>query len=320
MSDFDSSIERSGQTLSRTQPKVLQLNLGRLCNLTCIHCHVNAGPHRRELIEPSTAERILSWWSETNIATVDLTGGAPEMAPSFRPIVEYVRRRRPDARIIDRCNLTILNEPGYEDLAEFLAANRCEIVASMPCYQPDNVNEQRGDGVFDSSITALQRLNKLGYGREPDLQLHLVYNPNGAFLPGSASELEVDYKRELKAQFNIVFNDLYTLTNLPIARFASFLKRENQYDDYLHTLISAFNPDTIERLMCRDTLSVDWNGAVYDCDFNQMLDWAWLDAAGDRVKIWDLELSSAPARPIRTGTHCFGCSAGAGSSCGGALV
>jgi len=275
---------------------------------------VNAGPKRKEIMTRDTVDRIVAWFARTEIPTIDLTGGAPEMIPDFRYFIERVKTLRPSRRVIDRCNLTILLEPGYEGLAQFLARHRVEIIASMPCYTAENVNAQRGQGVFDSSIKALRVLNSLGY-----LPLHLVYNPVGAFLPGPQAELEADYKRELKKHFEIVFNDLYTITNLPIARFASYLRHNNKLEEYNQLLIDNFNPATIAGLMCRDTISVSWTGEVFDCDFNQMLKMNWRNENGP-LYLWDLDPAVVENRQILTGNHCFGCTAGAGSSCGGALV
>jgi radical SAM/Cys-rich protein len=304
--------------LTRARTEVLQVNVGKLCNLTCNHCHVNAGPKRTEIMARPTIDRVLDWLARTEIPTVDITGGAPEMIPDFRYFVETVRSLTPGRHVIDRCNLTILLEPGYTDLATFLARNEVEIIASLPCYTPKNVNEQRGDGVFDGSIRALQLLNKVGYGTKERLPLHLVYNPNGAFLPGPQAELEADYKRELKKHFGIVFNRLYTITNMPIARFAAYLRRHGEYDEYMELLAGAFNPHTVPGLMCRTTLSVGWQGEVYDCDFNQMLDLQCHD--GRPLYLWDVEPARLEDRAILTGDHCFGCTAGCGSSCGGALA
>ncbi len=315
MSRFAATLAAHGQTLRRARAEILQINVGKLCNLTCVHCHVNAGPKRREIMTRETVDRILAWLAATDLTTVELTGGAPEMIPDFRRLVAGVRAL--GRRVIDRCNLTILLEPGHEDLAEFLAAHEVEIVASMPCYSPENVNEQRGDGVFDASIAALQRLNALGYGTGR-LPLHLVYNPNGAFLPGPQAELEADYKRELAAHFGITFDRLYTITNLPVSRFASWLRHNGQYDTYLALLVDAFNPATVDGLMCRNTINVGWQGEVFDCDFNQMLGLQWKN--GKPLFLWDIDPAATEGRPIATGDHCFGCTAGAGSSCGGAVV
>src|SRR5438552_2515311 len=319
MNRFAATLAEQGLPLRHAKTEVLQINVGKLCNLTCVHCHVNAGPKRKEIMTRETADQLVDWLAKTDIPTVDLTGGAPEMIPDFRYLVERLKALTPPRHIIDRCNLTILLEPGYEDYASFLARHRVEIIASMPCYSPENVNAQRGNGVFDGSIKALQLLNSLGYGIEPDLPLHLVYNPNGAFLPGPQEELEADYKRELKDHFGIVFNKLYTITNLPIARFASYLKNNNKLAEYMALLTDAFNPGTVNGLMCRNTINVSWTGEVFDCDFNQMLKMQWRD--GDRgLRLWDIDPAQVENRAILTGDHCFGCTAGAGSSCGGALV
>jgi len=318
---FREKIKACGKRLARGDLEILQLNLGRLCNLTCIHCHVSAGPRRKEIITAETVDRTLEWYGKHPVPTVDLTGGAPEMAPEFRRLVTRIREIRPDARIIDRCNLVILNEPGFEWVGLFLEEHEIEVVASMPCYSPDNVDAQRGNGVFDRSIDALQELNRRGFGSgHPRKKLDLVYNPNGAKLPPAQAELEEDYKRELQNHFEITFDRLITITNLPIARFARWLRREGLYEDYLQTLRDAFNPATVDRLMCRDTLSVGWQGEIFDCDFNQMLDLQLEDGAGRRLFLWDVSPEMLNGRAIATGDHCFGCTAGAGSSCGGSLV
>jgi radical SAM/Cys-rich protein len=319
MNRFTRKLTDHSASLRRGRSEILQENVGKLCNLTCVHCHVNAGPKRKEIMTHETIERIVYWLAKTQISTVDLTGGAPEMIPDFRFFIDQVKRLQPPRHVIDRCNLTILLEPGYEDLGEFLARNRVEIVASMPCYSAENVNAQRGEGVFDESIAALHLLNSLGYGLDRELPLHLVYNPVGAFLPPSQDELEADYKRELKKHFGIVFNNLYALTNLPIGRFASYLRRSGTLQDYMQLLIHAFNPATISGLMCRTTISVGWRGEVYDCDFNQQLGMQWSDNTGSKLFLWDIDPNSLEERVIMTGDHCFGCTAGAGSSCGGAI-
>jgi radical SAM/Cys-rich protein len=319
MNRFAQKLAEHALRLRHGKTEVLQINVGRLCNLTCIHCHVNAGPKRKEIMTRATIDRLIDWLAKTDIRTVDLTGGAPEMIPDFKYLVEQLKALTPPRHIIDRCNLTILLEPGFEDYAQFLAQHEIEIIASMPCYSAENVNAQRGNGVFDASIKALQLLNSLGYGRQPELPLHLVYNPNGAFLPGPQEELEADYKRELKEHFGIVFNKLYTITNLPIARFASYLKNNNMLADYMALLNDAFNPATVNGLMCRNTINVSWLGEVFDCDFNQMLKMSWEDN-GDVLHVWDVDPARVEHREILTGDHCFGCTAGAGSSCGGALV
>ena len=280
MNRFARKLADHSASLRRGRPEILQVNVGKLCNLTCVHCHVNAGPKRKEITTRETIDRIVDWLARTDIPTVDLTGGAPEMIPDFRFFIDQVKRLQPLRHIIDRCNLTILLEPGYEDLGEFLARNRVEIVASMPCYSAENVNAQRGEGVFEGSIAALQLLNSLGCGIDPELPLHLVHNPVGAFLPPSQDELEADYKRELKKHFGIVFNNLYALTNLPIGRFASYLQHNCRLEEYMQLLIRAFNPATVSGLMCRNTISVGWRGEVYDCDFNQQLGMQWSDDGG----------------------------------------
>ena len=319
MNRFTLKLADHSASLRRGRSEILQVNVGKLCNLTCVHCHVNAGPKRKEIMTHETIERIVDWLAKTQISTVDLTGGAPEMIPDFRFFIDQVKRLQPPRHVIDRCNLTILLESGYEDLGEFLARNRVEIVASMPCYSAENVNAQRGEGVFDESIAALHLLNSLGYGLDRELPLHLVYNPVGAFLPPSQDELEADYKRELKKHFGIVFNNLYALTYLPIGRFASYLRRSDTLQDYMQLLIHAFDPATISGLMCRNTISVGWRGEVYDCDFNQQLGMQWSDNSGSKLFLWDIDPNSLEERVIMTGDHCFGCTAGAGSSCGGAI-
>jgi radical SAM/Cys-rich protein len=265
-----------------------------------------------------TIDRVIDWVAKTEIRIVDFTGGTPEMIPDFRYFVERVTALPVSRHIIDRCNLTILLEPGYEDLPEFLATHKVEIIASMPCYSSENVNAQRGEGVFEGSIKALQLLNALGYGIDPELPLQLVHNPVGPFLPMVQAELEADYKLELFSQFGIVFNSLYTITNLPIGRFASYLRRSNKLAEYMELLIQAFNPATIDGLMCRNTISVGWRGEVYDCDFNQQLGLQWKN--GTPIFLWDVEPDTIDNCEIMTGNHCFGCTAGAGSSCGGAIV
>jgi radical SAM/Cys-rich protein len=279
---------------------------------------VNAGPNRKEIMTRETVDRIIDWLAKTDIPNVDITGGAPEMIPDFRYFLERVKALQPSRHIIDRCNLTILLESGYGDLAEFLAKRKVEIIASMPCYSAENVDTQRGEGVFEASIKALQLLNSLGYGSDPELPLHLVYNPVGTFLPPAQEQLEADFKRELAAHFGIVFNKLYTITNLPIGRFASYLRHNNKLEQYMQLLINNFNQATIDGLMCRNTISVGWRGEVYDCDFNQQLNMQWENSK--RLFLWDVDPDKIDNREIMTGEHCFGCTAGAGSSCGGAIV
>jgi radical SAM/Cys-rich protein len=294
----------------------LQVNVGRLCNQACNHCHVDAGPKRTEIMTWETMQRILEWVERENVKHVDVTGGAPEVNPNFRYFVDGLLAL--GCAVTARCNLTVLLEPGQQDLATWYAARRVRLVASLPCYTAKNVDAQRGDGVFEKSVVALRRLNEAGYARSPDLMLDLVYNPGGAFLPGDQARLEADYKKHLSDEFGLVFNRLLTLANLPINRFAHFLERTGQYDDYLDLLEENFNPTTVPALMCRSLVSVDWRGRVYDCDFNQMLDMPL--AGGGARHLWDIESSGLEDQPVATGTHCFGCTAGAGSSCSGALT
>jgi radical SAM/Cys-rich protein len=302
--------------LTRAPLAELQVNLGRLCNQACHHCHVDAGPKRTEVMGRETMARILDWARRARITKADLTGGAPELNPGFRDFVDGFLDL--GAAVTARCNLTVLHEPGQEDLAEWYAARGVRLVCSLPCYTRDNVDAQRGRGVFDKSISALQQLNAAGYGHDPRLALDLVYNPGGAFLPGSQAGLEADYKRRLADEHGIVFNQLLTLANLPINRFAHWLEREGKTESYLALLVERFNPVTIEGLMCRHLLSVDWLGHVYDCDFNQMLDLPL--AGGPHRYLWEMEATQLAHRSIATGSHCLGCTAGAGSSCGGALA
>ena len=318
MNRFADRIAAEGLSLRRGKTEVLQVNVGKLCNLTCTHCHVNAGPSRKEIMTRETIDRVVDWLAKTDIPIVDLTGGAPEMIPDFRYFVERVRALQPTRRIIDRCNLTILLDRRYEGLAEFLAVKKVEIIASMPCYSSANVNAQRGEGVFEGSITALRKLNRIGYAVAGDLKLHLVYNPSGPVLPRTQEKLEAEFKRELATNFGIVFNNLYTLTNLPVGRFATYLRNNNRLDAYMDLLIGAFNPATMDGLMCRNTISVGWQGEVYDCDFNQQLGMQWRN--GHEMFLWDVDPEKIDNREIMTADHCFGCTAGAGSSCGGALV
>ena len=297
--------------------EILQVNVGKLCNQTCHHCHVDAGPDRRELMSRETMEACLDAVRRARIGTVDVTGGAPEMNPQFRWFVEALRAE--GCRVIDRCNLTILEAPGYQDLAEFLAGHGVEVVASLPCYLEENTDRQRGSGVFARSLAALRRLNALGYG-EPgsELRLTLVYNPVGPSLPPDQHRLEQDYHRELEARYGVRFHRLLTITNMPISRFLEELLREGRFEQYLERLASAFNAATVSGLMCRNTLSVDWQGNLHDCDFNQMLE---LPLAGSLpAHIRDFDPLPLANREIATGRHCYGCTAGAGSGCQGAIT
>jgi len=301
----------------------LQVNLGYRCNQTCSHCHVNAGPNRTEQMTPEHIDELLAVLRQLRPATLDLTGGAPEMHPQFRELVREARAL--GVEVIDRCNLTILVAEGYEDLAAFLAEQRVTVVASLPCYTRDNVDQQRGKGVFQQSIEGLRRLNQLGYGTDPDLSLNLVYNPGGAFLPPPQEQLQRDYQSHLQSEFGIRFNHLYTITNMPISRFGATLLARGEYHAYMQLLKDSFQAANLDALMCRDTLSVDWRGILYDCDFNQMLDLpmagedARLIASDRRLHLRDLLTGELSGRSIHVGEHCYGCTAGQGSSCGGAL-
>jgi radical SAM/Cys-rich protein len=321
--DFDVVFGEHGHApLTRARVTTLQVNVGRRCNLACHHCHVEAGPKRREALDARVADRLLQLLAASPaVELLDLTGGAPEMNPQFRRLV--VEARWMGRRVIDRCNLTILLEPSYEDLAEFLADQGVEIVASLPCYTEDNVDRQRGRGTFEGSIEALQRLNALGYGKPGSpLRLDLAYNPLGPSLPPAQRELERDYRRELAARFGIEFHRLLTLTNMPIRRFADDLARRGQTEEYMALLVNHFNPATLDGLMCRSQVSVDWEGRLYDCDFNLMLELPL--GGGERGAartIWNVErLDALAGGAIATAGHCFGCTAGAGSSCSGALL
>ncbi|MAR92472.1 MAG: radical SAM protein [Pseudomonadales bacterium] len=320
MIDTRPLLFRSGTefpALRRRETEILQLNLGYRCNLSCTHCHVNAGPRRTEAMSWETAQQVLQVLQARPIATLDLTGGAPELNPHFRWLVEQARNL--GVEVIDRCNLTILEEPGQEDLARFLAEQAVKVVASLPCYSEKNVDAQRGGGVFAGSIRGLRQLNDLGYGRAGSgLQLDLVYNPVGPFLPPPQGDLEQQYKQRLWADFKIEFNHLLTLANMPISRFGSVLQAQGQFDDYLQLLRDSHNPDNLEGVMCRNTISVDWQGNLYDCDFNQMLELP-LRRQGRPRQLKDLLAESLAGNPVQVADHCFGCTAGQGSSCGGAL-
>lgn len=304
--------------ISRYGLKTLQVNLGYRCNLSCIHCHVNAGPHRTELMDRDTVEVVLDFLRAGGAETLDVTGGSPEMNPHFRSLMEEANRL--GVHLMDRCNPTILEEPGFEWLAGFLAEHRIEVVASLPCYTEDNVTRQRGKGVFDSSIRGLLHLNELGYG-EPDsgLVLDLVYNPVGASLPPAQSQLKADYEAHLGAQFGVRFNRLYALANMPIGRFGSTLLSKGCFEAYMTLLKDAYQPENLKSVMCRNLISVDWRGYVYDCDFNQMLGLRFGGRDRPRTHLRELIGRDLEAMTIRVGDHCYGCTAGQGSSCGGAL-
>ena len=334
MNRFEQKLATHALTLRRGALQSLQINVGRKCNQACRHCHVDAAPWRTEMIDETTARRIGAWIGRHRPAVVDLTGGAPELSEHFRYFVETARGS--GARVIDRNNLTILLEPGFGDLPGFLAGHEVEIVASLPCYLPENVTKQRGAGVYERSIAALRILNAAGYGTR--LSLNLVYNPVGPVLPGPQAELEADYREALQRAHGIVFHQLYTITNQPIARFAEDLRRQGKWDEYRELLTDAFNPATVEGLMCRGTLSVDYTGRLFDCDFNQMLGLRprsaesplgakkgsaaaghGLGAPGRELFLWDVTPEDLEGREIATGEHCFACTAGCGSSCTGAL-
>jgi radical SAM/Cys-rich protein len=304
--------------LTRGRLTTVQINLGYKCNQQCLHCHVNASPTRKEQMTKQTVEEILKYLRVSGAETLDMTGGAPELNPHFRFLVEQAHQL--GVRIIDRCNLTILEEPGQEELAAFLAQHQVEITASLPCYLEENVDQQRGKGVYGASIRGLQKLNQLGYGQEGSgLIINLVYNPIGPYLPPSQQTLEQDYKKRLGEQYGIVFNHLFTITNMPIKRFGSTLISKNQFNDYMATLRGAFQEANLDSVMCRSLISIDWRGYVYDCDFNQMLDLPMILNAKPRPHISDLMQVDINGNPIVVLDHCYGCTAGQGSSCGGAL-
>ncbi len=303
--------------IKRQGTATLQVNLGYRCNQSCLHCHVNAGPNRTEMMDEELLALIPQVLSARGIGTLDLTGGAPELHPGFRDLVRAARAL--GVHVIDRCNLTILHESGQEDLADFLATQQVEVIASLPCYSAANVDRQRGDGVFDKSIASLQRLNALGYGR-PDsgLKLNLVYNPQGPSLPPDQQRLQADYQRELRTHFGVEFNALYALANMPIQRFGSTLVSKGTFADYLDLLQHSHQSANLAGVMCRTLVSVDWQGWLYDCDFNQQLNLP-LGPAGVRRHLRELLQADVAGLPIRVAGHCYGCTAGQGSSCGGAL-
>ena len=344
MNHFEEKIRSRGFNLTKRPIEVLQVNVGKFCNMACSHCHVEAGPKKTvENMTQETAEAVVQALDRLHIKTFDLTGGAPELNPHFRFLVREAHRR--GIHIMDRCNLTVLFVPGQEDLAEFLASYKVEVVASLPCYLQENVDKQRGKGAFDESIKALLKLNKLGYGKVgadlrvrlwrarqvhprnietkgahmgAPLQLNLVYNPVGPHLPPDQKKLEEEYRSRLGEDFGVRFNKLYCLANMPITRYAAYLKNHRQYDTYAELLETHFNFETVDGLMCRSTLSVGWDGRVYDCDFNQALGLAL--GNGTPLRLDDVGAGGLNANEIRTGDHCFGCTAGAGSSCRGALT
>jgi radical SAM/Cys-rich protein len=316
MHRFDQKLSEHHLSLRRTRLQTLQINVGRKCNQACRHCHVDAGPWRTEMVSKKVAERIGDWIQKHRPEIVDITGGAPELSEFFRYFVETARTA--DSHAIDRCNLTIIAEPGYEDLPEYLASHEVEVIASLPCYTAENVAKQRGAGVFEKSISALRKLNDVGYGTK--LPLNLVYNPVGPKLPGPQAQLEADYKEALEREFGIVFNLLYTITNQPIARFAEDLRKQGKTEEYMSLLANSFNPATIDGLMCRTTLSVGWRGEIYDCDFNQMLGLQMRNSGASNLFLWDVTPEALDGLTIRTGEHCLACTAGCGSSCTGAFM
>jgi radical SAM/Cys-rich protein len=305
--------------LARRRLETLQVNVGYLCNQSCLHCHVNAGPTRTEAMTRETADQVLQYLAATGATTLDLTGGAPELNAHFRHLVTSARAA--GARVIDRCNLTVLFEPGQQDLAQFLADQRVDIVASLPCYTPELVDRQRGKGVYELSIAAIRALNALGYGRDGSgLTLDLVYNPQGPNLPPSQQKLEADYKRILGDQHGLVFNQLYTLANMPIQRFGSTLVSKGQFNDYMKLLRSAHSDANLDSVMCRSLVSIDYLGYLYDCDFNQMLGLPLRIAGKPRTHLADVLGRNLEGNAIAVRDHCYGCTAGQGSSCGGALA
>ena len=314
---IDSSLSSSEiffePEIDRISLNTIQINLGRVCNQTCNHCHVDAGPHRKESMTLDTSLKILQWIKKNKISIVDITGGAPELNPNFRKIVSECRNL--GIHVIARCNLTVIFEEGQDNLSEFYSKNKVELICSLPCYLEENVDSQRGSGVFQKSILALQKLNSLGYGKVEDLILRLVYNPQDDSLPPPQKELEIKYKIELKKLFNIEFNELLTITNMPINRFRTFLQRSKKLQNYFLLLKNSYNIKTIDSLMCRHLISVDWKGFIYDCDFNQML-----NMKLSNEKLWDYSPEELIGKKIKTNDHCFGCTAGSGSSCGGSLT
>ena len=319
MQCFAEKIRQNGDSFRKRKVDVLQINMGKYCNQACLHCHVEAGPARKEMMTLDTVESVLRFLEKSDIKKVDITGGAPELNPNFDTIVE--RCIQLGRHVMDRCNLTVIFEPGKGYLPNFFQKHRVELICSLPCYTEENVDQQRGKGTFDQSIRALQLLNRLGYGStDTGLELQLVYNPVGAHLPPPQDRLERDYRKILKEKYGIVFNHLYCLTNMPITRFETFLKLRNEYYQYVELIESAFNPATLDKVMCRDLLSVGWEGSIYDCDFNQMLELPMRNQQGKPLMIWDLGANGLEDQSIIVGNHCYACTAGAGSSCGGSLI
>ena len=319
MQPFAERLQLNGQSLKRRAVDVLQVNMGRYCNLACIHCHVESGPTRTEMMSRETVEAVLHFLAGTEIPTLDITGGAPELHRDFDYLVESARGL--GRHVMDRCNLTVIFEPGKDYLPEFFKRHQVELVCSLPCYSAENVDKQRGKGTFDASIRALQIFNQFGYGQsESGLILNLVYNPVGPHLPPPQETLEQDYKQILGEQFGIVFNHLFCLSNMPITRYATHLKLRGEYDRYVELLETNFNPATLDQVMCRNLISIGWDGFVYDCDFNQMLNLPVRGSDGKALEISSLSIEQLSNRPITMGDHCYACTAGSGSSCGGSLV
>jgi radical SAM/Cys-rich protein len=305
-------------TIYREKLETLQINVGYRCNQACLHCHVNASPKRKEVMNWDTVNTVLTFLTQSPVENLDITGGAPELNPHFRELV--VRARSLGKHVIDRCNLTIIEQPGQQDLVAFLAQNQVEVIASLPCYLEENVDKQRGEGVFQASIRGLQKLNAAGYGKaDHGLILNLVYNPLGPYLPPEQCQLESDYKKELRAHYGIVFTNLYTLTNMPIARFGSTLVTKGEFDRYMKLLYEAYQEENLQGVMCRTLISVDYRGYVYDCDFNQMLRLPLAHGIKPRTHLRELLNQDVKGHLIRVADHCFGCTAGQGSSCGGAF-
>jgi radical SAM/Cys-rich protein len=319
MQPFAERLHLNGNGLTRRSVDVLQVNLGRYCNLACIHCHVEAGPTRKEMMSRENVDAVLRFLEGTNIPTLDITGGAPELHAEFDYLVQSARKL--GRHVMDRCNLTVIFEPGKDYLPEFFCRHQVELICSLPCYSVENVDKQRGKGTFGGSIRALQIFNKLGYGKpESGLTLNLVYNPVGPHLPPRQEKLEQDYKRILRAEFDIEFNRLFCITNMPITRYATHLKLRGEYNRYLDLLESNFNVSAVDQVMCRNLISIGWDGWIYDCDFNQMLDLPIIDRDSRRLHIASLTLDQLAERSITVGDHCYACTAGAGSSCGGTLI
>jgi radical SAM/Cys-rich protein len=319
MEPFAQRIHLSGKDFNRRGIDVLQVNMGKYCNQACIHCHVESGPNRTELMSRETVDAVLRFLGHTNILTVDITGGAPELNPTFDYLVESAVGL--ERHVMDRCNLTVIFEPGKDYLPQFFKHHRVELVCSLPCYSEENVDRQRGKGTFELSIRALKIFNELGYGQsDSGLVLNLVYNPVGPHLPPPQDQLEQDYKRTLKEKFGIIFDRLYCLSNMPITRYATHLKLRGEYEQYMELLESSFNASTLDQVMCRNLISVGWEGTIYDCDFNQMLDLPIRNAEGKAFNISTLSVDQVQHLPVTVGDHCYACTAGSGSSCGGALV